>query len=248
MTTRVMVITLVLVSGWAIAAGAIALGGTGAANSAQITGTDPGQSLAPVTIAASIPASLEVPEYDGVLEVGGTLTATSGTWSNDPAKLAYHWFTCTPLGFECPNIPGADGPTYIVQPQDVGSFIAVEVVATNPSGESPPADSDVFGPVPIAVPASQSGATVSGSASVGSTLTADPGTWSGDPTDYSYQWFHCDDGATDDACDVIANANDPTYTVTADDVGHNIVVGVNATNEGGNSDAARSAPTAAVTN
>ena len=79
-------------------------------------------------------------------------------------------------------------------------------------------------------------------------MTADPGTWSGDPTDYSYQWFYCDNGATDDACDVIVNANDPTYTVTSDDVGHNVVVGVNATNDGGNSDQAFSAPTAGVTN
>ena len=62
MTTRVMVITLVLVSAWAIAAGAIAIGGTGTANSAQITGTDPGQSLAPVTVASSAPAVLEAPE------------------------------------------------------------------------------------------------------------------------------------------------------------------------------------------
>jgi hypothetical protein len=248
MTTRVMVITLVLVSAWAVAAGAIAIGGTGTANSAQITGTDPGQSLAPVTVASGAPASLDAPIYDGVLEVGETLTATSGSWSNDPTSLAYHWFTCAPLGFECPNIPGAVGPTYVVQPQDVGNFIAVEVVANNASGDSPPTDSGVFGPVPVAVPASQTAPTVSGSASVGSTLAADPGTWSGDPTDYSYQWFHCDNGATADACDVIVNATDPTYTTTSDDVGHNVVVGINATNDGGNSDQALSAPTAAVTN
>ncbi|MGA1213773.1 MAG: hypothetical protein ACO3ZZ_08605, partial [Solirubrobacterales bacterium] len=42
-----------------------------------------------------------------------------------------------------------------------------------------------------AVPVNTAAPTVAGTAEVGQELTADPGTWTGDPT-YSYQWQRCD--------------------------------------------------------
>jgi ATP-dependent Clp protease adapter protein ClpS len=58
--------------------------------------------------------------------------------------------------------------------------------------------------------------TVSGTAKVGKTLKAKPGTWSPKPTSYSYQWYR--DGER------IAGATQTSYTLTAADQGHKVTV------------------------
>jgi hypothetical protein len=70
---------------------------------------------------------------------------------------------------------------------------------------------------------------ISGTPAEGSTLTADPGEWSGTtPFTYQYQWQRCDaDGAN---CVDITGATGATYQLTADDVGHQIVVVVDVSN------------------
>lgn len=80
---------------------------------------------------------------------------------------------------------------------------------------------------------------------MGEELTADPGTWSGNPTSFGYQWRRCDTGSPLSCAD-IAGATDSAYTAVADDVGHKLEVRVTATNAGGDSDPADSAPTDAV--
>jgi len=53
-----------------------------------------------------------------------------------------------------------------------------------------------------AAPQNTSKPTISGKTMVGSTLTADVGSWSGNPTSYTYQWQRCNrDG---DSCGNIA--------------------------------------------
>ena len=66
----------------------------------------------------------------------------------------------------------------------------------------------------------------------GATLTAGTGGWTGtEPITFTYQWQRCDaDGAN---CEDIAGATDPTYTLTADDVGGTVRVIVTATNDAG---------------
>lgn len=63
--------------------------------------------------------------------------------------------------------------------------------------------------------------TISGQATVGSILTATPGTWSPTPDTISYQWLR--NGAK------IANATAATYTVTTADVGAQLAVTTTAT-------------------
>ncbi|MDR1712232.1 MAG: discoidin domain-containing protein [Propionibacteriaceae bacterium] len=59
-------------------------------------------------------------------------------------------------------------------------------------------------------------ATISGTAKVGKTLTAKPGTWSPKAASYGYQWYR--DGER------IPGATDVTYLLTAADMGHKITV------------------------
>src|SRR5215207_7481321 len=62
------------------------------------------------------------------------------------------------------------------------------------------------------------------------TLSADPGTWSGTaPVTYSFQWQDCSGATAGSSCSAIAGATGRTYTPTQRDVGYNLRVLVSAT-------------------
>lgn len=60
--------------------------------------------------------------------------------------------------------------------------------------------------------------TISGSTTVGSTLTADPGTWSPTPPSFYYAWHRCDSSGN---CPNVGT-NSKTYVLTSADVGQQI--------------------------
>jgi YD repeat-containing protein len=80
--------------------------------------------------------------------------------------------------------------------------------------------------------------TITGTKSEGWTLVAAPGTWSNDPTDYSYQWRRCH-AVTGDCADVPGETGH-LYVLGRDDVGRKLKVRVRAANVSG-SDTADSA-------
>jgi hypothetical protein len=94
-------------------------------------------------------------------------------------------------------------------------------------------------PVNVTLPA------ISGTARVGSTLSASPGTWTESPTSYAYKWLRCDTLGTN--CTGISGANEAAYTLTPADVGSTVRVRVIASNSVGNSAAALSVPSETVT-
>ncbi len=95
------------------------------------------------------------------------------------------------------------------------------------------------------VPKSTAPTTVSGTASLDSTLTANHGTFSGStPMSYAYQWRRCDmNGAS---CSDIDKATKTTYTLAKIDVGNTMRAVATAKNKDG-SDSSTSVPTAVVT-
>ncbi|MHC5307510.1 phage tail tube protein [Bartonella sp. LJL80] len=88
-----------------------------------------------------------------------------------------------------------------------------------------------------AAPVNTVAPTITGTPAVGQTLTADAGTWSGDPT-FTYQWLA--DGVA------IAGSMGASLLLSNNEVGKAISVKVTATNLGGQN-TATSSPTAAVT-
>lgn len=93
-------------------------------------------------------------------------------------------------------------------------------------------------------PSNSSPPSISGSATVGSTVTANPGTWTGSaPITFQYQWQICaGDGS---ACHAISGATSQTYKFASSDQGNAARVNVIGSNSDGSS-AALSAPTAKI--
>ncbi len=86
------------------------------------------------------PVNTALPTISGIVQVGQTLSASTGTWSNSPASWAYQWQN------EGSAISGATAATYTLTSGDIGGLITVVVTATNLAGSSVPAISPLAGP------------------------------------------------------------------------------------------------------
>jgi hypothetical protein len=193
---------------------------------------------------------LTLPQISATPQAGQTLTGSPGPWNGSPSAYSYQWFSCDTSLTTCNAIPAATGSSYVVGAGDVGRRLIAGVIATNDGGDSDPAFSDATSPIlpaPLAappVPNDQVAPTISGTAQQGQTLTASPGTWSNNPTGYTYQWERCSSTGTN--CVDIAGATATTYRAGGADVGSTLIVQVVAANAGGNSAPASSVPTSLV--
>lgn len=178
------------------------------------------------------PANTALPAITGTARVGQVLTVSDGTWTgNPPATFAYQWQRGTT------NISGATSKTYTLVTADAGQTVRAIVTATNTEGTAS-ATSAATASV-TQTPANTAVPTVTGTARVGQTLTAAPGTWTGTPAPtYTYQWQR---GTTN-----ISGATNATYVLVAADAGQTIRVVVTGTNSAGNA-TANSAATSSVT-
>ena len=206
----------------------------------SVVAANSGGSSAPATSAATsavaaaggVPANTVPPAISGTPQVGQTLTATNGTWTNSPASFTYQWKRAGT------SIGGATASTYVPVSADVGNTLTVSVTATNGSGFSTPATSAATSAVINMIPTNSSVPTISGIAKVGQTLTATTGTWTHNPTSFTYQWKR--------AGTPISGATASTYVPVTGDVGNTLTVSVVAANSGGSSAPATSAATSAV--
>jgi RHS repeat-associated protein len=89
------------------------------------------------------------------------------------------------------------------------------------------------------VPANTAVPTITGTATVGSALTASTGSWSNSPLSYAYQWENCNNAGAE--CTAIIGAVNSTYTVLPSSSEHKIVVQVTASNAAGTGVASSSA-------
>jgi hypothetical protein len=81
-----------------------------------------------------------------------------------------------------------------------------------------------------AAPSNTTAPAVSGTPKVGQTLTVSNGTWTGSPTDYSYQWQRC---TSSTSCASIVDATENTYVARSADVDKTLRAVVTATNADG---------------
>ena len=203
---------------------------------------------------AAPPVNTSLPTISGTAQVGQTLTATNGTWSNAPASFAYQWLRCNGGGNSCASVANGTQQTYTLVGADAGSTMRVRVTATNADGSSSAQSAQttvVAAATSSAAPKNTAPPTISGTAKVGQTLTANEGSWSGNPTGYAFQWQRCD--ADVSVCSNVVGATSKTYLVRIADLGYRLRVRVTARNDKGSATAnsalsAIVAPAAAITN
>jgi len=182
-------------------------------------------SSTPVIQALTLPASTGAPAVSGTTTDGQRLTVSNGTWSGYPSSFAYQWQRCDS---SCSNIAGATAGSYVLTSADVGDTVRATVTASNAAG-SASAVSGASAQIAPAPPRNTSRPTIAGTAAVGSTVSAGPGTWSGTtPIGYHYQWRRC---TTSAGCTRITTATASTYVVTSADVGYTVSAVVTATNQ-----------------
>jgi hypothetical protein len=183
------------------------------------------------------PVNSAPPTITGTPSVGETLTAQNGTWTNSPTAYQYQWLRCGTSGESCVGISGSTQKTYVVASADSAHTLRVRVTAVNADGatNARSAATSVVGST--GAPKNTVRPTITGEPTVGQELTADPGTWSGTPTSYAYQWQRCDIDALN--CFGVSGATGKTYGVRDADTGYRLAVVVTATNSKG-SDTARS--------
>lgn len=166
------------------------------------------------------PANTVAPAITGTPTVGQVLTVTNGTWSGNPSpSFTRQWRR------GATNIASATGTTYTLVAADVGQNITCVVTATN-SGGTETATSNELGPVVGIAPSFTVDPVLSGTPTVGETLTVTNGTAGGTPAaTFARTWLR--DGTA------IAGATGTTRVLTEDDVDALISVQVTATNSAG---------------
>jgi len=206
--------------------------------------------LSPVGSASSkdVPSNSALPAITGTAAVGQTLTTSDGTWTGSPTSFTYEWLRCPPAGgaadgSDCAPI-GVTTNSYVVASGDLGFTLRSRVTAVNSDGQAKAVSNATAAVVAQAGPPNTAPPTISGTATVGSTLTANPGTWTGSSITFTYQWRQCDAAGAN--CTNITNATNSTYVIASGDVGHTIRVAVTATDATG-PNTVTSAQTSAVT-
>ncbi len=172
----------------------------------------------------AVAENLTAPTITGTAAVGTTLSAANGTWfpllSSGGISVTRQWLR------DGNPISGATGTTYTLTNADAGAAIAVRIIASR-DGMQEQAVSAPTAPVTGGTTVSVTSVTapaISGSAVIGSTLTADTGVWQPSSATVARQWLRNGNP--------ISGATGTTYVVTASDAGATISLRVTASAPG----------------
>ncbi len=177
------------------------------------------------------PAAIVDPAIIGSAQVGQTLHATSGAWTESP-QLSYQWLDCDEVSGTCSGVAGAaTGADYTISPLDGGFSIAVVVTAVNLDNEFG-SDSSSGTSIVAAQPGAPTVSTAPTLSAVAASnpVSATTGAWGGLPTAYAYQWYACSPGQG--WCHPVTGLSSllGSYSPTQDDAGDVLKVAVVATN------------------
>ena len=172
-----------------------------------------------------------VPVIEGIAQVGSKLTAVPGVWGPGNVALTYQWYRSQVA------IPGATGATYTPAGIDAGRTITVKVTGSQ-AGYTTAAKFSAGTSLIANGTLTPGNPSIQGTAKVGSTLTAAPGTWGPGTVALTYQWYRSQIA--------IAGATGATYTPGAADLGRTMTVRVTGAQAGYTSASKTSAGTSLV--
>jgi len=190
------------------------------------------------------------PTISGGTSVGDTLTGSPGTWAPGAASYKWNWRRCPPDGGQgagnCEGIIDGPSNTYVLQGQDVGFTIRLQVkafdgggnkIGVNTSNSTAQITGQGVGPTNTGLPG------VTGVANVGQTLATDDGSWASRfLVSWSEAWLRCDQSGGN--CGATGGTG-TQYVVADADKGYTLRSQVTATNPAG-STVVSSNPTALV--
>ncbi|MGZ8632345.1 MAG: hypothetical protein ACXWZZ_00640 [Solirubrobacteraceae bacterium] len=104
-------------------------------------------------IVPTVPVNTSLPAVLGATEPGAIITASAGTWLNNPTTYALQWQRA--VGSDWASVPGATGASYALTTADAGTALRVLVTATNADGSAIAASAPtapVVGPAPPVTP------------------------------------------------------------------------------------------------
>jgi hypothetical protein len=183
------------------------------------------------------PSGTVAPVLSGSPQVGQQLKTTHGTWTttDGPVAYSYRWQRCDNTGAGCQAItPAQSHYYYTLTRADLGHQITVAVTATDHDGHPDTVlVSPALGPVTTAAPSNTNPPVISGNSQVGQELLATHGDWTSadGPLSWSYQWQRCDSSGAN--CQPITSGFQihHYYYLTKADLGHQITVVVQATDQ-----------------
>lgn len=153
----------------------------------RVTGSRPGYTPSSTATAATAAVAegilvVTVPRITGTVKVGSTLTANPGIWGPATVTLSYQWYRSAVA------IIGASAATHRLTAADGGDTMTVRVTGSKTGYSS---SSRTSGATAKVANGSLIAATprITGTARVGSTLTANPGSWGLAPVTLRYHWY-----------------------------------------------------------
>ena len=156
------------------------------------------------------------PALSGTPKVGKTLTVADPAWNTDDVEQTYQWLR------DGEPITGASAASHLLAPADLGRSISVAVTGTKEGWTSATVDSNALTTTVGDAIVATLQPRVSGTPTLGQTLTATPGTWgTGETPAFGYQWLR--DGGP------ITGATQASYVVTLADLGRDLSLRVTAT-------------------
>ncbi len=187
---------------------------------------------------SATPQSNSAPSVSGQAREGHRLTALNGNWSNSPTSFAYQWQQCDSTGAGCSTISGATSKSYTAASADVDKTLRVEVTGSNSDGSASATSQQTAVISSAKAPVNTAAPTISGTPKVGEQLTAQPGTWTGGVSAFSYQWQRCDSHGA--SCSAVTDATAKAYGLQSIDTGNTLRVVVTATNISGSTNVSSS--------
>ncbi len=205
--------------------------------------SEPVSSAASAVVLPPPPANTVAPSISGIATQGQTLTGQHGSWSNDPTSFDYQWEDCDASGAACHPSPNeyTTGETYPLLLADAGHTIRLKVWAVGAGGTSAPAVSTATKVVLPLPPVNTVAPSIDGDLTQGQTLTDVAGSWTNEPSSYTYQWKACNPATL--ICTVVGSER--TLLLGEAEVGDTIAVEESAVNTG-DSGVPASSPTTAV--